>query len=194
MSYDIQELRQRIGHLPKGLLVHIERVVEISVELAHRFHVDPEKAEVAALLHDIARANKGEKLLSLAREFDLPITPLEERLPVFLHGPVGAEIARRALRVQDEEVLEAIRYHTTGGQGMGVTARVVYLADKIEPSKDARYPFNPRVRELAAMDLDEAMLEFIRSELSAHISRGDFVHPSTIEARNDLLAKIRPAK
>ncbi|MEE9199351.1 MAG: bis(5'-nucleosyl)-tetraphosphatase (symmetrical) YqeK, partial [Dehalococcoidia bacterium] len=140
---------------------------------------------------DVARATKGEGLLSLAREFGLAVGPLEEKFPVFLHGPVGAEVVRRDYQVRDEEVLEAIRCHTVGGWGMGPVARVVYLADKLEPSKDARYPFSPRVRELARRDLDGALLEFMSREVSAHIARGDFVHPSTIEARNDLLARLR---
>ena len=194
MAYDIEALRAKIQHLPQGLLDHIERVVGIALELANNFHIDQERVEVAALLHDIARANASEVLLGLAREFNLAVSPLEERLPVLLHGPVGAEMARRDLQVQDEEVLEAIRCHTIGRAGMGPVARVVYLADKLDPSKDSRYPFNPKVRELARKDLDEAMLEFINCEVSMHISRGDFVHPFTIDARNDLLAGLKSAR
>ena len=98
---------------------HIERVVEIALQLAQRFHVDSEKVEVAVLLHDIARIIKGDKLLSLARAFGLPVTPLDKRLPVFLHGPVGAEIVRRDFQIQDEEILAAIRSHTIGQAGYG---------------------------------------------------------------------------
>ena len=76
---------------------------------------------------------------------------------------------------------------------MGPVARVVYLADKIEPSKDSRYPFNSRVRELAKKGLDEAILKFISCEVSAHIARGEYIHPRTIDARNDLLVKLKSA-
>ena len=190
MVCDIEELRAKVSHLPRGVLEHIYRVVDISFELAHRFCVDPEKVEIAALLHDVARVTKGDELLKLAREFGTPITPLEKRLPVFLHGPVGAELARRDFHIQDEEILEAIRCHTVGKADMGPVACVLFLADKLDPAKDARYPFNERVRELAQQDLDKAIVEFISCEVSTHITRGDFVHPSTIETRNDLLTRI----
>ncbi|MFQ5874695.1 MAG: bis(5'-nucleosyl)-tetraphosphatase (symmetrical) YqeK, partial [Dehalococcoidia bacterium] len=137
------------------------------------------------------RVKKGSQLLSLARDFGLSVTPLDERVPVLLHGPVGAEILRRDFQIRDEEVLEAVRCHTIGKAGMGAVARVLYLADKIEPSKDARYPFNSEVRELAGKDLDRAILKFIDCEVSALISRGELVHPSTIEARNHLLVELR---
>lgn len=165
-------------------------MVDISLELARRFRVDSEKVEIAALLHDVARVTKADQLLKLANEFGLPITPLEERLPVFLHGSVGAELVRRDYQVQDAEILEAIGRHTVGKAGMGPVARVLFLADKLDPAKDSRYPFNDRVRELAQQDLDKAIVEFIGREAASHLSRGDFVHPSTIDTRNDLLAGI----
>lgn len=190
VNYEIEALRKRIGHLPKGLLAHIDRVVDISIELAQRFGIDVEKARVAALLHDVARVTKGERLLELAREYGISVTPLDDMIPVFLHGPVGAEIVRRDFHVKDGDILEAVRLHTIGGVGMGPVARVVYLADKIEPSKDSRYPFNSEVRELAKVDLDRAILKFIDCDISTYIGKGGYVHPSTIEMRNDLLAKL----
>ena len=191
MSYDIDELRRKIGHLPKGLLEHIDRVVDISLELAQRFDVDPEKARVSALLHDVARATRGPELLKLAGEFGLPVTPLEEKIPIFIHGPVGAEMVRRDMGVRDGEILEAIRYHTIGRGGMGPVARVLYLADKLDPSKDARYPFNAEVRGLARSDLARAILAFIDGDIASNLVRGRLVHPSTIEFRNQLLAEMK---
>ncbi|MEE9247239.1 MAG: bis(5'-nucleosyl)-tetraphosphatase (symmetrical) YqeK [Dehalococcoidia bacterium] len=191
MSYDTQDLRRRIGHLPKGLLEHIDRVVDISLELAQRFDVDPEKVRVSALLHDVARATKGPELLRLAREYGLDIGPLEEKIPVFIHGPVGAEMVRRDMGVRDGEILEAIRYHTIGCGDMGPVARVLYLADKLDPSKDARYPFNPEVRGLARSDLERAILAFIDGDIASNLARGRLVHPSTIEFRNQLLAEMK---
>ncbi|MCH8089569.1 MAG: bis(5'-nucleosyl)-tetraphosphatase (symmetrical) YqeK [Chloroflexi bacterium] len=191
MSYDIYDLRGKISHLPKGLLEHIDRVVDISLELAQRFDIDPEKARVSALLHDVARVTRGPELLKLAKEFGLPVTLLEERLPIFIHGPVGAEMVRRDMGVRDGEILEAIRYHTIGRGGMGPVARVLYLADKLDPAKDARYPFNPEVRGLARNDLATAILAFIDGDIASNLARGRLVHPSTIEFRNQLLTEMK---
>ena len=182
-----EELRKRIGHLPKGLAAHIDRVVDVAVELAQRFEIDTDRVKAAALLHDFARVTKGDRLLELAREYGIPITPLDERMPVFLHGPVGAEIVRRELHIENDEVLEAVRLHTIGGTGMGPVAKVVYLADKIEPSKDSRYPFNSEVRDLAKVNLNRAILKFADNDISSYINTGGYVHPATICMRNDLL-------
>ena len=187
MVYDPEALKRTISHLPKGLTAHVDRVVDVAVEVAQRFEIDTGRVTAAALLHDFARAIKGGRLLELAREYGIPVTPLDERMPVFLHGPVGAEMVRRELHVEDDEVLEAIRLHTIGGTGMGPVAKVVYLADKIEPSKDSRYPFNSEVRDLAKVSLDRAILRFVDNDISGYIGTGGYVHPATISMRNDLL-------
>ncbi len=190
MVSDPEALREAISHLPRGLTAHVDRVVDVAVEVAQRFEIDPARVKAAALLHDFARLVKGDRLLELAREYGVPVTSLDERMPVFLHGPVGAEMVRRELHVEDEEVLQAIRLHTIGGAGMGPVAKVVYLADKIEPSKDSRYPFNPEVRELAKVDLDRAILKFVDNDISRYIGTGGYVHPATIAMRNDLLTGL----
>ena len=76
----------------------------------------------------------------------------ERESPKLLHGPVAAELARRELGVEDTEVLDAIREHTTGRPGMGPLSLVLYVADKIEPARD--YPSVENLRRLAHQDLD----------------------------------------
>ena len=187
VSYDINELKHRIGHLPKSLREHIERVEAIAGDLAHAH--DVEKVRVAALLHDLARAKRPEELLTMARGFELCVGDLEQRLPVFIHGPVGAEIARRDYGIDDPEVLEAIRFHTIGSTGLGPVAKVLFLADKLDPTKDVRYPFNSQVRDLATHDLDAAILAFIDGDITGHLTAGRLVHPLTIKFRNELLPR-----
>ena len=120
----------------------------------------------AALLHDLARAKRPEELLSLAEGFGIEIGSLEARMPIFLHGPVAAALARERYGIEDPEILEAVRVHTTGSAGMGPVARAVFLADKLDPTKDRRYP--ARVRELAMQDLDS----FARVSGRGHLSSG----------------------
>lgn len=85
----------RVEALPRGLREHIYRVQRIALELAHRYEVDEEKVRLGALAHDIARAMKGEDLLLRARELGIGVDPVEERLPLLLHGPVAAEMLKR---------------------------------------------------------------------------------------------------
>ena len=91
----LKTLERRVETLPIGLQNHIYRVSDIAENLAGVHNVDPIKARVGMLAHDIARSMPDQRLLQLARAFDLGVDPIEEQLPVLLHGPVGAELLQR---------------------------------------------------------------------------------------------------
>ena len=183
----IEAIRRDVGQFSKGLFEHILRVEEIAVGLAETHGLDVQKVRTAALLHDLARAKRPEELISLAEGFGIEIGQLEARMPIFLHGPVGAALARKLYGIGDLEVLEAVRVHTTGSAGMGPVARAVFIADKLDPTKDRRYPFNARVRELAGKDLDSALLAFLDGEISGRAAGGGVVHPASVGLRDALL-------
>ncbi len=183
----IEEIRRDVGQLSRSLFEHILRVEEIAVGLAEAHGLDVEKVRTAALLHDLARAKRPEELISLAEGFGIEIGPMEARMPIFLHGSVAAALARERYGVDNVEILEAVRVHTTGSAGMGPVARAVFLADKLDPTKDRRYPFNTRVRELVAQDLDSALLAFLDGEITGRVAGGGVVHPASVALRNEVL-------
>ena len=183
----LEQIRRDVAQLSKSLYEHILRVEKIAADLAEIHRLDTHKVRTAALLHDLARAKRPEELLTMAEGFGIAIGPLESRMPIFLHGPIAAFLARERYGIEDPEILEAVRLHTTGAMGMGPVARVVFLADKLDPTKDRRYPFNSRVRELAPHDLDGALLAFLDGDISGHVGRGGVVHPGSVELRNELL-------
>lgn len=183
----LKQIRRDVSRLSKGLHEHILRVEEITADLAATHGLDVQKARTAALLHDWARATRPEELLAMAEGFGIAVGPLEARMPIFLHGPVAAALARERHGVEDPEILEAVRVHTTGSVGIGPVARVVFLADKLDPRKDRRYPFNGRVRELAGRDLDAALLAFLDGDILGRLGSGGVVHPASVELRNELL-------
>ena len=183
----IEEIRRDIGQLSKSLFEHILRVEEIAVGLAETHGLDVQRVRTAALLHDLARAKRPEELISLAEGFGIEIGSLEARMPIFLHGPVAAALARERYGIEDPEILEAVRVHTTGSAGMGPMARVVFLADKLDPTKDRRYPFNSEVRQAAATDLNRAIRLFLDGDISGHVAGGRVVHPASVALRNELL-------
>ena len=108
-------------------------------------------------------------------------------MPIFLHGPVATALARERYGIEDPEILEAVRVHTTGSAGMGPVARAVFLADKLDPTKDRRYPFNSEVREAAAQDLNRAIRLFLDGDILGHLVGGGVVHPASVAFRNELL-------
>ncbi len=159
---------------------HTLRVAETAADLARVHGLDEDRARLAALLHDAARERGPEEFLRLADEWALPVGDPERQSPKLLHGPVAAELARRELGVEDLEVLEAVRAHTTGKPLMGPLALALYVADKIEPARD--YPSVRRLRALAREDLHRAATESLRRAIAHNEQRGRAIHPASREA------------
>ena len=183
-------IANRLASLPQGLQAHINRVRDIALELAPLHGVDPEQASLGALAHDIARAMPDQELLERASRLGLIAGVVEQHVPLLLHGPVGAEILRREDGLEDDSIYLAVYWHTTGHLSLDSLGKVVFLADKLDPRKLNRYPDQPRLRELAEQDLDQAMLDFLTREIISLASRGEMVHPAMLGARNHLVASI----
>jgi predicted HD superfamily hydrolase involved in NAD metabolism len=156
---------------------HTLRVADTAADLARIHGLDEDRARLSALIHDAARETEPGEFLRLAEEWNLPVGEPERQSPKLLHGPVAAELARRELGVRDEEVLEAVRAHTTAKPGMEPLALTLYVADKIEPARD--YPSVERLRQLAREDLYAAATESLRRAISYNEGRGKDVHPSS---------------
>ncbi len=185
-------VEQRVQRLPQGLQAHISRVTAIARELAPRHGLDPELAAVGMQAHDVARAIPGAELLSLADSLNLTIDPVQLHVPLLLHGPVGAELLRREDGLDDDSLYQAVYWHTTGHPSLDQLGKLVFLADKLDPQKLPRYPYQPHLRELAGNDLDAALVEFFTREMVSLASRGELIHPAMLEARNALLAAAAP--
>ncbi len=188
-------IQQRVSTLPAGLQAHIGRAQEVARELAPYHNVDPNRAALGILAHDVARAMPGPELIAHATRFRLPIRPVEESVPLLLHGPVGAEI----LRVEDgldargeaEDLYQAVYWHTTFHPTLvDETGMVVFLADKLDPNKRKRIPYQPEIMELARENLDAAILEFLSRQVMDLTARGKEVHPTMLEARDSLRVRV----
>ncbi len=185
-----RRIAERVAQLPAGLQAHIQRVREIAAELAPLHGVDPQRASLAALAHDVARAMSGVELLAHARRLGVPVGFVDGQAPVLLHGPVGAEILRREDGLGDKSIHSAVYWHTYAHPSLDALGKVVFLADKLDPQKAGRYPYQPRLKELAGVDLDGAILEFLTNELAAQTQRGHLIHPQLVETRNHLIASL----
>jgi len=168
---------------------HTLGVIESAVELARRFGGDPEKARVAAILHDVAKFWPVEKqraaIVEEGAAAGLDTLLYDKEL---WHSHAGAYVARRDFGVADEEVLDAIRYHTSGRPGMTKLDKIVCLADYIEPGRE--FPGVDRLRDLAEKSLEEALIAGFDGTLRFLIDQGKRIYPVTVLTRNDLLTLI----
>jgi predicted HD superfamily hydrolase involved in NAD metabolism len=154
----IESIRAEYATRPAGLIHHVERVVVEALELASHHDVDPHRTELAAWGHDLFRAHKPAELLQLAAEAGVPIVPEYQMEPVLLHGPIAAVVLRERFGVDDDEALAAVRDHTLGLDQMPLIAKIILIADKVEPRKRERTPAMKAIRRLAQRDLDTALL------------------------------------
>ena len=165
------------GRLSDKRYAHTLRVAETTEHLAKLHGLDSERARLAGLLHDTAREVGMEKLLRVAKEDGLPVGDFERERPILLHGPVAAELAREDLGVEDGEILDAVRAHTTGEPGMGPLALALFVADKIEPGREQ--PGVEDLRALASVSLHQAARAALEDSISYNERRDGPAHPKS---------------
>ena len=187
---DTEELlRAALLKVPAGLAEHVMRVVDEAARLAEIHGVNKESARLAALGHDLLRAHSGDRLLTIAAEQGYQCDAVDGHEPVLLHGPLALPILREQYHLLDADVLGAVAYHTTAHAGMTTLQKLIFLADKIEPEKRGRSADIGRAAELATTDLDAAMLVYLDHFIEEAIEVGYQMHPNTIAARNELIAR-----
>lgn len=183
MEYSEAERMVRAA-LSKKRYAHTCNVKEAAVELAQRYGADPEKAALAALLHDAVKERPKAELLQILRgNAIIAGNATESPAPVW-HGPCAAILAKTQWGVDDPEVLDAIRYHTTGRAGMTKMDKILYLADMISAERD--YPEVGELRALAGENLDAAVLQAVRYNIRWMEECGKTIDPLSREALEDL--------
>jgi len=172
-------------HLKKNRYQHSLGVEETCVELARRFGADVEKAARAGLIHDCAKGMEDEAQKEAVLAEGLKLDELWMSMPVLLHGPAGVHIARTVLGEDDPEVLDAICHHTIPAPNPGKLAKIVFLADMMEPNRD--FECVKELRRLAGKDLDEAFLEALAQTVTHNVNARRKVHPRTLEVYNRMI-------
>lgn len=158
---------------------HTLGVEETAREMARIFGVDEEQAALAGLLHDCAKCMPLAQMAKAARHED--VDDVMKTSKALMHAVAGRCIAEDVYNVKDEEVLSAIRWHTTGRAQMTALEKIIYLADMIEPN---RKPFDglEELRVLCKTDLDAAMHRALSMSLEHVREQGKTLHPDTLAA------------
>ena len=136
MRFSIEDIQNKLRKNLKGSrFIHTLGVEYTSVCLAMKYEEDLEKAELAGLLHDCAKELPEKKMIKICRNHGEKISKMEFEQPFLLHGKAGACIAKDKFGIEDEVILNAIRYHTTGRPAMTLFEKIVFVADYIEPNR-----------------------------------------------------------
>lgn len=168
---------------------HSLNVADCARTLAKKYGADEEKAYAAGILHDIMKEETIDIQRKYMAENSESIREIEFPNPLVYHQVSGAAYCRLVLGIDDEDILSAIRYHTTGRRGMALLEKVVYTADFI--SADRYYPDVDIMRTKAAESLEKAMLYSLRYTISDLSNREKAIHIDTVECYNDILENFK---
>lgn len=172
--------------LPKKRYEHTLGVAYTSAALAMCYGEDVIKAELAGLLHDIAKAIKLEKLKKTMIGFDDPYTDAEyvsivsDRAPQVLHAIYAPYLAKKDYNIEDKDILSAIRWHTTGKKDMSLLEKIVFVADYIEPNRK-KLPRLDEIRALAFHDISKAVEIIANSTIEYLNSQNVYIDKYTYE-------------
>ncbi len=172
-----------LSYLKYKRIPHVLGTEQEAIRLAERYGADVEKARRAALLHDITKKLDMADQLALCQRYGIRLDDLEQKALKLLHAKTGAVIARDVFGV-DDEIYNAIWYHTTGHAGMTLLEKIIYIADYIEPSRD--FPGVDRLRKVCYENLDAGVLLGLEMTVEEMTAMGNPVHRATLEARDFL--------
>lgn len=178
-KYKIDKMKKRVQeHLDKVRYEHTLGVMYTAGAMAMRYQVDLEKALVAGLLHDCAKCLSSDKKIKLCEKYNITISDSERRNSGLLHAKLGAYLAYSKYDIEDQEIIAAITYHTTGRPEMTLLDKIVYIADYIEPNRNEA-PNLPEVRKLAFVDIDECLYLILKDSLAYLQTKSEVIDPMT---------------
>lgn len=178
---ELNQLRECMkATLKPSRYLHSIGVEEVSCDLAVIHSCDMEKAAVAGILHDCAKALSTNEMLDICRTHNIHVSDMEEGNADLLHSKTGAILANLKYGVEDEEILNAIEYHTTGHPGMSVLEKIIFIADYIEPYR-SELPGIDDIRKTAYEDLDSAIVMIAGNTLSYLRRNGEDIDKATEE-------------
>lgn len=160
-----QKLRKELEkELKPDRYDHTLGVAYTSASLAMVHGANVEKALIAGFLHDCAKCLSHEEQLNICEKNNIEVTDVERRNHSLLHAKAGIYIASTKYEVRDPEILNAIRYHTTGRENMSLLEKIVYIADFIEPNRKPLDDMNI-IRKEAFEDLDKCLAHILHNSI-----------------------------
>ncbi len=169
--------------LKESRLIHTLGVIDTANALAKSYQTDVKKCETAALLHDCAKYMPLDKMIEICERNFVKLNELERKSPALLHSKAGACLAYEKYGIKDEEILNAIKYHTTGKPGMTLMEKIIFVSDFIEPNRTHSDKL-PMYRMIAMVDLNLVCMNVLKDTIDYLNSKAEEIDPITEETYN----------
>ncbi|WHX99387.1 bis(5'-nucleosyl)-tetraphosphatase (symmetrical) YqeK [Neobacillus sp. DY30] len=165
---------------------HTLGVMETAIALAQKYGADEKKAEIAAIFHDYAKFRPKDEMKQIILDQNFPRDLLDYHAELW-HAPAGAYLVETEVGIKDRDVLDAIRYHTSGRPGMTLLEKIIYLADYIEPGR--HFPGVDEVRVLSKENLETALIQAVKNTILFLMKKNQPVYPDSFLTYNDLVMR-----
>lgn len=183
---DIEKIKEEIkNNLSERRYNHSIGTMKRAEKMAKIYNVDVEKAKLAGLTHDMAKELSQEEKLKYVKENNIKIDEVERLCPDLLHGKIAAHMCKVKYGF-DEDMQEAIAFHTTGKVNMSILGKIIFLADITEENRN--YEDTGKLRELSEKNLDEAMLYALNKTIEKTVKTNKLLHPDSVNSRNHILS------
>ncbi len=175
------EIKQRLSQYR---FYHSLNVAHEAKRLALKYGADSEKAFTAGLVHDIMKDTDYDIQKNIIEKYSHKLSEVEAANPKIWHAMSGELFLRYELGCTDEDILTAVRYHTTARAGMTLLEKVIYVADYTSADRD--YPDVDVIREKAEISLEDAMLYGLQYTIKENAAIASVLHPDSISAYNEV--------
>lgn len=179
-------------HLSDKRFRHSCEVAKAAKKLAKKYGADPEKAEIAGILHDIMKDTAKDEQLKIMNCFGIILNDIEAVTPNLWHQISGAAYVEHELGIDDPEIISPIRWHTSGKKDMTLMEKVVFIADFISDDRD--YKGVDKMRAIAKESLDKAIIEGLSFTISELAQNEKAIVSDTFDAYNDAVLSVMRGK
>lgn len=177
--------------LSEKRFIHSINVSKEAMRLAYLYGADEKKAEIAGLLHDITKEAPTDDQKQFIKEHGVELNEIEDTTPKLLHSISGMLFLRDVLKIEDEDILNAVLYHTTARAGMSILEKVLYIADFTSAERD--YDGVEKIREMSNISLEKVMIEGLSFTIAELTEKKSPIAINTILAYNEATLKMGEA-
>ena len=186
-NIDTKQIIEKLNTMLKPKrLEHSINVAKCAIKLSEIYGYDKEKAYLAGLVHDCAKYFTKEQLDSYVEKYNIELDPLEVDNIALSHSIIGSFAIQDVFNIQDMDIINAVRYHTTGRENMSILEKIIFMADMIEEGRN--FPGVDYLRGLSFnKQLDKALITSFNNTIKFVIDNDQLIHPRSVKARNYLM-------
>lgn len=186
-NIDTKQIIEKLNTMLKPKrLEHSINVAKCAIKLSEIYGYDKEKAYLAGLVHDCAKYFTKEQIDSYVEKYNIELDPLEVDNIALSHSIIGSFAIQEVFNIQDMDIINAVRYHTTGRENMSILEKIIFMADMIEEGRN--FPGVDHLRELSFnKQLDKALITSFNNTIKFVIDNDQLIHPRSVKARNYLM-------